>query len=85
MTGAYRGTRNMGTDRKCHHGKFYYDHCEACGAEYRHLRADLKRSDAAVAATARALGCTQTVIAKDGCEVTATPDGQVFYNMGDWY
>lgn len=21
----------------------------------------------------------------DGCELTVTPDGDVFYNMGDWY
>lgn len=26
-----------------------------------------------------------TFIASDGCEVTVTPSGQVFYNMADWY
>lgn len=26
-----------------------------------------------------------TFIAHDGCEVTVTPDGHVFYNMADWY
>ena len=26
-----------------------------------------------------------TFIAHDGCEVTATPDGDVFYNTSDWW
>lgn len=26
-----------------------------------------------------------TFIAHDGCEVTVTPAGHVFHNMGDWY
>lgn len=26
-----------------------------------------------------------TFTAQDGCEVTVTPAGHVFHNMGDWY
>ncbi len=73
---------------KCRHGKPHYEHCDACGAEYRHLekyRADIRRSDESLVANARGLGRNQTVIADDGCEVTATPDGHIFYNMSDWF
>lgn len=51
----------------------------------REHRAAIKRENDAVVAKAREAGRNYTVIAKDGCEVTATPDGHVFYNMADWY
>lgn len=34
---------------------------------------------------ARREGRAITFIASDGCEVTANPDGSVFYNARDWY
>lgn len=34
---------------------------------------------------ARAEQRNVTFIAHDGCEVTATPTGHVFYNAADWY
>ena len=30
-------------------------------------------------------GKSVTFIASDGCEVTATPTGHVFYNAADWW
>ena len=30
-------------------------------------------------------GRSVTFIASDGCEVTVTPSGAVFYNASDWY
>lgn len=30
-------------------------------------------------------GKNVTFIAKDGCEVTITPDGKRFFNWSDWY
>jgi hypothetical protein len=30
-------------------------------------------------------GKAQTYIDTDGCEVTAMPDGAVFYNAADWW
>lgn len=73
---------------KCRHGKEHHEDCAACGAEYRRLenyRAGIKRDNDAAVAKARETGRNHTMIAKDGCEVTATPDGHVFYNAADWY
>jgi hypothetical protein len=36
-------------------------------------------------ATARRENKNVTFIAEDGCEVTVTPGGHVFYNAADWY
>lgn len=71
---------------KCRHGKLHSDHCAACGAEYEHLKNyRAKQKDAALVEQAQRVGRNVTVTASDGCEVTATPDGHVFYNMADWY
>lgn len=35
--------------------------------------------------TARREGKSVTYLDTDGCEVTVTPAGHVFYNAADWY
>jgi hypothetical protein len=73
---------------KCRHGKPHYENCEACGAEYRYLekyRANQRAADSALVAKARELGRSYTAVADDGCEVTATPEGHIFYNVADWF
>ena len=72
---------------KCRHGKPHSENCDACAAEYRHLdkwRAGIKLSEDALVANARALGRSQTSMI-DGTEVTATPEGHIFYNVADWF
>jgi hypothetical protein len=36
-------------------------------------------------AQAKSTNQPRTYIDEDGCEVTVTADGHVFYNVGDWY
>lgn len=73
---------------KCRHGVYHRDPCDACGAEYRHLdafRAGRQRTNDAAVAKAKEIGRSHTFIDTDGCEVTATPDGHIFYNAADWW
>lgn len=49
------------------------------------IRAREKAENDRAIATARREGKNVTFIADDGCEVTVTPGGHVFHNMGDWY
>lgn len=49
------------------------------------LRQDEKQFNALLVAQARAVGRTVSAIAPDGCEVSATPDGHIFYNTADWW
>ncbi len=44
-----------------------------------------QRENAPYIAAAAATGKPVTFKAADGCEVTVTPEGRVFYNMADWY
>jgi hypothetical protein len=73
---------------KCRHGKPYSENCMACGEEHRrleNLNAERQCTNDAAVAKAKSLGRSHTFIDTDGCEVTATPSGHVFYNMADWY
>lgn len=75
-------------DIECRHGIPYRAPCSACGAEHRHLeqfRAERQCADKAAVAKARELGRNHTFIDTDGCEVTATPSGDTFYNAADWW
>lgn len=49
------------------------------------IRRDEQLENAPYIAAAAATGKSVTFIAKDGCEVTVTPQGRVFFNMADWY
>ncbi len=49
------------------------------------LRATEAAFNNALIAQAREKGRNITKMAPDGCEVTATPDGTVFYNTADWW
>jgi hypothetical protein len=49
------------------------------------LRAREKAENDRAIATARAENKNVSFIAHDGCEVTVTPDGNVFHNAADWY
>lgn len=47
-------------------------------------RADAEREQRAIK-QAKRLKKSVTYVAEDGCEVTATPSGHIFYNAADWW
>ena len=73
---------------KCRHGNLLSESCPGCKSEMDHLdafrRDERRRNDEAVS-EARRRGTNYTFTDVDGCEVTATPGGHVFFNMSDWF
>lgn len=49
------------------------------------IREREKRENDKAIAKAQELGRNYTFIAEDGCEVTVTPKGNIFFNMADWF
>jgi len=49
------------------------------------IRRDEKAFNDGLIAKAREKGAPVSAIASDGCEVTACPNGAVFYNAADWW
>ena len=49
------------------------------------LRAREKKENDRAIAKARRTKKTVSFIAHDGCEVTVTPNGNIFYNAADWW
>ncbi|EKS37802.1 hypothetical protein [Afipia clevelandensis] len=54
-------------------------------ADHNEIRDREKKENDTALIQARSQNKPITFIAHDGCEVTVTPDGRVFYNMSDWY
>lgn len=53
--------------------------------ESERIREQEKAENGPAVEKAKATGKPVTFIAKDGCEVTAMPSGDVFYNAADWW
>ena len=49
------------------------------------IRERERQENAPHLAKARATGRPVTFIASDGCEVTVMPEGDIFYNVADWW
>lgn len=76
------------SETRCRHNIPHSISCSSCKNEDDRLnafRVDERRRNAAVVAKARELGRPYTVTDVDGCEVTAEPDGNIFFNASDWW